>query len=161
MNLSEEFRKFAAECERIAKLTHDRENKSAWRRMSERWLQNAKSLKKDIPRQSRKTAIESALTLGLTETRARVSSPFFRYERQVDPRLPDCPQLCMQKSHRDRQARRVGHRAASPERANSSSRKRPTSSPIAFAGRQSKSPAYFPQHEDRGRSARILEAGKR
>jgi hypothetical protein len=92
MNLSEEFRKFAAECERIAKLTHDRENKSAWRRMSERWLQNAKSLKKDIPRQSRKTAIESALTLGLTETRARVSSPFFRYERQVDPRLPDCPQ---------------------------------------------------------------------
>jgi hypothetical protein len=36
MNLSEEFRKFAAECERLAKLTHDRENKNAWRRMSER-----------------------------------------------------------------------------------------------------------------------------
>jgi hypothetical protein len=46
MNLSEEFRKFAAECERMAKLTHDRENKNAWRRMSERWLQNAKSFEK-------------------------------------------------------------------------------------------------------------------
>jgi hypothetical protein len=43
MNLSEEFRKFAAECERMAKRTHNRENKHAWRRMSERWLQNAKS----------------------------------------------------------------------------------------------------------------------
>ena len=46
MNLSEEFRKFAAECERMAKLTHDRQNKKAWRRMSERWLQNAKSFEK-------------------------------------------------------------------------------------------------------------------
>jgi hypothetical protein len=46
MNLSDEFRKFAAECERMAKLTHDRENKNAWRRMSERWLQNAKSFEK-------------------------------------------------------------------------------------------------------------------
>jgi hypothetical protein len=46
MNLSEEFRKFAAECERMAKSTHNRENKNAWRRMSERWLQNAKSFEK-------------------------------------------------------------------------------------------------------------------
>ena len=75
MNLSEEFKKFSAECERMAKLTHDRENKNAWRRMSERWLQNAKSFEKRHSRLSRRTAIESALTLGLTEPRARVSSP--------------------------------------------------------------------------------------
>jgi hypothetical protein len=72
MNLSEEFRKFAAECERMAKLTHNRENKNAWRRMSERWLQNAKSFEKRHSRLSRRTAIESALTLGLTEPRPSV-----------------------------------------------------------------------------------------
>jgi hypothetical protein len=71
MNLSEEFRRFAAECERMAKLTHNRENKNAWRRMSERWLQNAKSFEKRHSRLSRRTAIESALTLGLTGPRAR------------------------------------------------------------------------------------------
>ena len=46
MNLSEEFKKFAAECERMAKLTRNRENKNAWRRISERWLENAKSFEK-------------------------------------------------------------------------------------------------------------------
>jgi hypothetical protein len=48
MNLSEEFKKFAAECERMAKLTHHRENKNAWRRMSERGFKTRSHLNKDI-----------------------------------------------------------------------------------------------------------------
>jgi hypothetical protein len=42
------------------------------------------------------------------------ASPLFQYERQGAPRLPDCPQLCMQKSHRDRQVRRVHIGASCP-----------------------------------------------
>jgi hypothetical protein len=44
----------------------------------------------------------------------RSASPLFQYERQGAARLPDCPQLCMQKSHRDRQVRRVHIRASCP-----------------------------------------------
>jgi hypothetical protein len=67
MNLPEDFRKFAAECEQMAKRTHNRENKHAWRRMSERWLQNAKSFEKRHRRPSGRTAIAAALTPDLTE----------------------------------------------------------------------------------------------
>jgi hypothetical protein len=66
MNLSEEFIKFAAECEQT------RMRGDACRRDGSKTRSH---LKKDIPRLSRRTAIASALTLGLTEPRVRVSSP--------------------------------------------------------------------------------------
>jgi hypothetical protein len=75
MNLSEEFRKFAAECERMAKLTHDPKTRMHGDACRRDGSKTRSQLKKDIPRLSRRTAIESALTLGLTEPRARVSSP--------------------------------------------------------------------------------------
>jgi hypothetical protein len=42
------------------------------------------------------------------------ASPLFQYERRGAPRLPGCPQLCMQKSHPDRQVRRVRIGASCP-----------------------------------------------
>lgn len=40
---SEKFQKLAAECEFMAKFTHDPGNKPIWRHMAERWLQCAKT----------------------------------------------------------------------------------------------------------------------
>ena len=54
MNPSQEFRKFAAECERMAKFTRDRQSKNEWRLMSERWLQNAKSFEEKHPAPERR-----------------------------------------------------------------------------------------------------------
>jgi hypothetical protein len=41
MNPSEKFIRFAAECELMAKFTHNPENKTVWTRMAERWLRCA------------------------------------------------------------------------------------------------------------------------
>jgi len=41
MNTSEKFLKFAAECEFMAQLTHNPNNKTVWRQMAERWLRCA------------------------------------------------------------------------------------------------------------------------
>jgi hypothetical protein len=41
MNPSEKFSRFARECERMAKFTHNPENKAIWHRMAERWLRCA------------------------------------------------------------------------------------------------------------------------
>jgi hypothetical protein len=41
MNLSENFAKFAAECELMAKFTRIPENRTVWIRMAERWLRCA------------------------------------------------------------------------------------------------------------------------
>ena len=41
MTPSEHFLRFAAECESMAKLTHDQENKPVWRRLAERWVRCA------------------------------------------------------------------------------------------------------------------------
>jgi hypothetical protein len=42
MDPSERFLRFAAECERMAKFTHSRENKVVWTRMAERWVRCAR-----------------------------------------------------------------------------------------------------------------------
>ena len=41
MDASERFLKFAAECELMAKATRDRENKTVWRGMAQRWIRCA------------------------------------------------------------------------------------------------------------------------
>jgi hypothetical protein len=41
MNPSENFVRFAAECELMAKFTHISENRTVWIRMAERWLRCA------------------------------------------------------------------------------------------------------------------------
>ena len=41
MTPSEQFLRFAAECESKAKFTHDRENKPVWHRLAERWVRCA------------------------------------------------------------------------------------------------------------------------
>jgi hypothetical protein len=41
MTPSEQFLRFAAECESMAKFTHDRENKPVWHRLAERWIRCA------------------------------------------------------------------------------------------------------------------------
>jgi hypothetical protein len=38
MDVSEEFRKHAAECKRMARTTREREEKKVWSQMAERWL---------------------------------------------------------------------------------------------------------------------------
>ncbi len=38
MNPSDEFRRHAAECRRIARSTREQEDKEAWSRMADRWL---------------------------------------------------------------------------------------------------------------------------
>jgi hypothetical protein len=49
---SDTFLRFAAECERMAKIARDHESKAAWRRMAEQWIQNAKSFeRKDLAAQ--------------------------------------------------------------------------------------------------------------
>jgi ribosomal protein L35 len=42
MDTPAEFRKHAADCEKMAKVSNDRETKAAWKRMAERWLLCAK-----------------------------------------------------------------------------------------------------------------------
>jgi hypothetical protein len=41
MNTSEKFYRFAAECEFMAKLTHNPKNKTIWTNMAERWIRCA------------------------------------------------------------------------------------------------------------------------
>ena len=41
INPVEEFRRHAGECRRMARHTHDLENKSAWNRLADRWLRCA------------------------------------------------------------------------------------------------------------------------
>jgi hypothetical protein len=41
MNVSERFRKFAAECELMAKFAPSPENEGIWHRMAERWIRCA------------------------------------------------------------------------------------------------------------------------
>jgi hypothetical protein len=41
MNTSEKFYRFAAECEFMAKLTHNPKNKTVWTDMAERWIRCA------------------------------------------------------------------------------------------------------------------------
>jgi hypothetical protein len=41
MTPSEQFLRFAAECESMVKFTHDRENKPVWHRSAERWIRCA------------------------------------------------------------------------------------------------------------------------
>ena len=43
MDTPAEFRKHAANCETMAKVSKDRETKAAWKRMAERWILCAKS----------------------------------------------------------------------------------------------------------------------
>ena len=42
MDTSAEFRKHAADCETMARVSRDRETKAAWKRMAERWVLCAK-----------------------------------------------------------------------------------------------------------------------
>ena len=42
MDTPAEFRKHAADCEKMAKVSNDPETKAAWKRMTERWLLCAK-----------------------------------------------------------------------------------------------------------------------
>jgi hypothetical protein len=42
MDTPAEFRKHAADCETIAKVSQDRETQAVWKRMAERWLLCAK-----------------------------------------------------------------------------------------------------------------------
>ena len=46
MNPSEIFLRFAAECDRMTKIARDPESKAAWRRMAEKWIENAKSFER-------------------------------------------------------------------------------------------------------------------
>jgi hypothetical protein len=46
MILAEEFLRHAADCERMAKFTHDHESRSVWNGMAERWLRCAELAKK-------------------------------------------------------------------------------------------------------------------
>jgi hypothetical protein len=46
MNPSEEFLKHAADCERMAKFTRDRESKATWNRMAQRWMECAERFKR-------------------------------------------------------------------------------------------------------------------
>jgi hypothetical protein len=41
MDTSERFLRFAAECELMAKVTRDRENKTVWRSIAQRWIRCA------------------------------------------------------------------------------------------------------------------------
>jgi hypothetical protein len=41
MDASERFLRFAAECELMAESTRDRENRTVWRRLAERWVRCA------------------------------------------------------------------------------------------------------------------------
>jgi len=44
MNPAEQFRKFAAECEVMAKFARSRESKATWGRLAVRWIQCAESM---------------------------------------------------------------------------------------------------------------------
>jgi hypothetical protein len=38
LNPSEEFRKYAADCNRMAKLSRDKQDRTAWNQLAERWI---------------------------------------------------------------------------------------------------------------------------
>jgi hypothetical protein len=38
MNVAEEFLRHAADCQQMAKFTHDRASRETWSRMAERWM---------------------------------------------------------------------------------------------------------------------------
>ncbi len=44
MNPSEKFRKFAAECQAMAKFARSRESKATWNHLAARWIQCAESM---------------------------------------------------------------------------------------------------------------------
>jgi hypothetical protein len=46
MDTSERFLRFAAECELMAKGTRDRENKTVWRSIAQRWIRCAELVEK-------------------------------------------------------------------------------------------------------------------
>jgi hypothetical protein len=46
MDTSERFLRFAAECELMAKVTRDRENKTVWRSIAQRWIRCAELVEK-------------------------------------------------------------------------------------------------------------------
>jgi len=47
MDTAAEFRKYAANCKKMSRVTTDRETKALWRRMEERWLLCAKLAEED------------------------------------------------------------------------------------------------------------------
>ena len=70
MTPSEQFLRFAAECESMAKFTHDRENKPVWHRSAERWIRCAElaesqsvavSVANAVGRQNRKLGMRASL----------------------------------------------------------------------------------------------------
>ena len=69
MNPSEEFLRYAADCERMAKFTRDPESKATWIRMAARWLdcaerferQSSATQRKGHPRRHPWTATDSAI----------------------------------------------------------------------------------------------------
>ena len=46
MDTSERFLRFAAECELMAKVARDRENKTVWRSIAQRWIRCAELVEK-------------------------------------------------------------------------------------------------------------------
>ena len=48
MDASEQFLRFAAECELMAKLTPSAENELTWHRMAERWIRCAELMERKI-----------------------------------------------------------------------------------------------------------------
>jgi hypothetical protein len=53
MDTSAEFRKYAADCEKMVKVSKDRETKAVWKRMAERWLRCAKLAEEEDAYQAR------------------------------------------------------------------------------------------------------------
>ena len=54
MELTEQFLKHAAECEEMARFTHDLESKATWRRMADRWRRCVEVVaREDAARQER------------------------------------------------------------------------------------------------------------
>jgi hypothetical protein len=67
MDTPAEFRKHAADCETMAKVSKDRESKAAWKRMGERWLLCARlaedqdlSLRRRVEERALKAASEAS-----------------------------------------------------------------------------------------------------
>jgi hypothetical protein len=67
MTPSEQFRRFAAECESMAKFTHDRENKPVWHGLAQRWVRCAELAERqsaalhDVHRRKRRRHTEHQL----------------------------------------------------------------------------------------------------
>ena len=72
MNPSEKFLRFAAECEFMAKFTHNPENKTVRSRMAERWLRCAEFFESQNSAAHRSSSAKHhrkpTLTVGLPET---------------------------------------------------------------------------------------------